>query len=210
MRFLILGLLFALPAVAQPYPGLFDVTGVATDDVLNIREEPNTDSPIIGEFYPNQTGIEVIAIDGNWGQVNVSEQSGWVSMSYLAANAETRDIPAIMQAYSCYGTEPFWSLTHTPDSFVYFNGLFNETTLSFSNPQTHIPSGYVPRNSILTASNDSMRMTAFVQLESCNDGMSDRRYGMSINLLIEIASPSASKIDPSVYALQGCCSISPP
>lgn len=61
------------PALAQDiYPALHDVTGVAADDVLNIRSEPSASSPIIGTFSPFETDVEVVALspDGGWGRVN--------------------------------------------------------------------------------------------------------------------------------------------
>jgi hypothetical protein len=67
-------------------PALFDVTGVASGDVLNLRAEPSAQATIIGSFPADATGIEVIATDssGRWGQVNAVERAGWASLAYLA------------------------------------------------------------------------------------------------------------------------------
>jgi hypothetical protein len=82
---LILALLVAMPAAAQDLPALFRVTGVAANDVLNIRAEPSARAAIIGSFRPDAGGIEVVALsaDGRWGLVNSGEQAGWSSMRYL-------------------------------------------------------------------------------------------------------------------------------
>ncbi|MEO1155590.1 MAG: SH3 domain-containing protein, partial [Pseudomonadota bacterium] len=45
---------------AQGYPALFDVTGVASDDVLNIRSAPSATAEIIGTLAHNETGVEVV------------------------------------------------------------------------------------------------------------------------------------------------------
>ena len=206
MRLFLCLLLLALPAFAQTQlPALYEVTGVSEDDVLNIRTAPTADAAIIGAFTPGQSGIEVISIDGNWGMVNSGEQSGWTSMRYLMQQANTQDIPVAEQAFSCYGTEPFWSLTHTPAQSILLNALYSEKTLSLPNPTVTFPIGFVPRDGVLVAKDDTSRLTAFVNLQSCNDGMSDRQFGMSISVLVEgISSPDDS------YVLKGCCTLTPP
>ena len=67
---------FPLAALAEVYPALHDVTGVASDDVLNIRESPDAGSAIVGSLAPDATGVEVVAVTGGWAVVNTSEASG--------------------------------------------------------------------------------------------------------------------------------------
>lgn len=110
---LLLLLILAAPAHAtQEYilPTLFDVTGVAADDVLNIRQLPDADAPIIGTLSPDAKGIEVVEDTGGWGRVNSGEGSGWVSMRYMAYRTDVWHEGALPDGFSCFGTEPFWSL----------------------------------------------------------------------------------------------------
>lgn len=64
---------------AEVYLALHDVTGVAANDVLNIRENPDAASPVIGTLAPDATGVEVILVDDGWALVNAGERSGYAS-----------------------------------------------------------------------------------------------------------------------------------
>lgn len=72
-------LLFSLIASAaaatfDAWPALYDVSGVASDDVLNIRAEPSADAPIIGTLAHDATNVEIIRDGENgWGLVNTDE-----------------------------------------------------------------------------------------------------------------------------------------
>ena len=63
MRALALLLALALPsgAAAKGLPALHDVTGVAADDVLNVRARPDASAPVLGALTPDATGVEVVA-----------------------------------------------------------------------------------------------------------------------------------------------------
>ncbi len=104
-------------AAAQEMPSLHDVTGVAADDVLNVRSGPDAGSARIGALAPGATGVEVIELSGTgWGRVNVDEGSGWVSLRYLARQP---DQPPVPDRLTCFGTEPFWSLARDGDAARY-------------------------------------------------------------------------------------------
>ena len=85
-RLLVLIALCGAPAWAttDAWPALYDVVGVASDDVLNIRAEPSSGSEIIGTLSHDAEGIEVIRPDEGfeWGLVNVGERTGWISLTY--------------------------------------------------------------------------------------------------------------------------------
>lgn len=49
------------------------MTGVATDNVLNIHTRPDAASDMIGSLAPDTTGIEVVAVSGNWALINSPE-----------------------------------------------------------------------------------------------------------------------------------------
>jgi hypothetical protein len=102
----------ALPGAATQdgWPAIHDVTGVAADDVLNIRERPDASSPIVGQLAPDAT-VEVIRPNERltWGLVNAGERTGWVSLRYLQRRPGQWD-GAFPEIASCFGTEPFWSL----------------------------------------------------------------------------------------------------
>lgn len=186
------------PALAQDrWPDLFDVTGVADSDVLNIRSEPAASSEKIGELAPDQFGVEVIGTseDGTWGQINLDEGTGWVSLAFLERQASNEDEPP--RPVACFGTEPFWSLdlsTEVP--------LLNEMGVG---EQIFIVTGEAwaagrrDRHALSFEGDDGQVMMT-VQQTACSDGMSDRAYGLQADLLM--SSPDGTKY------LSGCCTLS--
>ena len=59
------------------------VTGVAANDVLNIRERPSASSAIRGFIPPNACYIEVLGRSGNWYRISYRGTVGWVNGRYL-------------------------------------------------------------------------------------------------------------------------------
>jgi uncharacterized membrane protein len=197
-------LLAASPAWAtQEYilPTLFDVTDVAADDVLNVRAGPGTGHPVIGMLAPDAERIEVVAHDrtGHWGQVNLGERAGWVSMRYLAYRVDVWEPGELPAALQCFGTEPFWSLrpedgalvleapgeaaVEAPIGAVLDTGVFRD-----------------PRRAVVAAT-DALRMTATMEATACSDQMSDRAYGLSVMVVREE--------DGEAGLLTGCCRLQP-
>ncbi|WP_264211842.1 COG3650 family protein [Leisingera thetidis] len=182
-----------LPALAQDYPALFQVTGVAANDVLNIRSTPSASSPVIGAYSPDQSSIEVVAPDGSgtWGQVNTGETSGWVALRYLtreqAVSEHLRSAP-----FACFGTEPFWSLNVSPGGTAKFSTPESVGTLDTGELKT--AAGRLDRYVLGLASGQA----AVIRHETCSDGMSDRVYGLSADLLLQ---------QDGIELLSGCCSL---
>ncbi len=205
--------LFSFPAIAQDiFPALYDVTGVAADDVLNVRADPSARSEIIGAFTPFGTAVEVIGLsdDGRWGRVNAGERAGWTSMRFLArqpgqtaadwGTAPDRIAPRVLE---CFGTEPFWTLVLVP------GGTLDYAALGQGDGSAY-PGGY----EALVASASSgkrafsgwletepMSFTGIVGTEICSDGMSDQLYGFAIDLLV--SGSTGTQLDA------GCCRLAP-
>ncbi|WP_157994805.1 SH3 domain-containing protein [Paracoccus tegillarcae] len=188
--------LLASPALAtQEYilPTLFDVTGVADDDVLNIRQQPSPSSQIIGRFAPDQTGIEVVDQRNGWALVNTAEQSGWASMRYLTYRTDVWQAGQL-PAFTCAGTEPFWGLRREDGDLVLDGVDLPET----SYPLQSVLGGDVfrdPSRALLAEG-----LTVSIMPQQCSDGMSDRRYGLRGHIIRHGAEPRL---------FQGCCTIQP-
>ena len=185
---------FAAPASAAPdyrLPGLFDVTGVAADDMLNLRERPDSSAPIIGRIAPNARNIEVVEEAGGWGRVNVTETSGWVSMRFLRTQGDIWN--GVPQTLGCFGTEPFWNVEQS------------RTGLLFSTPEGQRA---FTIDRVLESQNSTLPQRAFqagdltlvVTPGQCNDGMSDRAFGLHAMAIFGGDTPRM---------LTGCCSVQP-
>ena len=179
----------ALPA--QDLPALYDVTGVAVNDVLNIRAEPRADAARLGDLPPDAANVEVIQTADGWGLVNAGEGAGWVAMRFLAPQAGGDY--ALSRSLSCFGTEPFWSLDFTQGELA-----------RFSSPAwgiSHYTVGLLQRSANRTDRYllQGGTLVAVIGRTACNDGMSDRRFGLSVDLLPDVEG------DAGLYS--GCCSL---
>lgn len=197
-------LLAAWPAAAtQEYilPTLFDVTGVAASDVLNIREAPNAGAPIVGTLDPDARDIEVVGYDetGRWARINTGERSGWAALRYLAYQVDVWTPGTLPPTLHCLGTEPFWSYRPRGDTVVFSTPDAPERVMQI---EKVLSTGIFrdPRRSV-SAQNDSHRMTAVMVPMECSDGMSDRMYGLDVTIILE--GPGEPEM------LTGCCSIAP-
>ena len=199
----LVALLFALIPVlgwAQPLPALYNVAGVASNDRLNIRTAPDAGSDIVGTLAFNRTNVEVIRTDGTgrWGQVNHAEATGWVSMRYLRRLPGQTD-RTLPRPAACFGTEPFWSLDLDPR-----NGRFHamgETPQPLTDRGGAASSNLIGRFAVGLTGPAGSHYTAVIRRAACNDGMSDRAFGLDVDLLITGAGPAR------LYS--GCCSLRP-
>lgn len=192
IRALLVCLLCAGAAAADGFPALHDVVDVAANDALNVRAGPGTSNPIIAALPPDAKGIEVVTTRDGWGRVNIQDQSGWVSMRFLTLT-DTPSVPRI-----CFGTEPFWRLDigGVQSSFE----RLGDASQSFDT-RTLTPSSSRPDQAGITLEGTG-KLHGIYTARQCSDGMSDRLYGISIDLIL---SPDGGI--RQVYS--GCCSVSP-
>lgn len=196
--------LMSYPALATTeyvLPSLFDVAGVAADDVLNIRETPSARARIVGEFPPDAENIEVVGYDasGKWARINAGEQTRWVALRFLQYRVDVWEQGALPSRLRCLGNEPFWSLEARGDSLVYSTPEVPRTVFDID---TIAETGRFrdPRRAV-TASTGRRSMTATIVPMACSDGMSDRAYGLDATVLLHRGG--------GTEMLTGCCSIAP-
>lgn len=182
-------------------PALFDVTGVEADDVLNVRTAPDSGAEIIGKLRHDARDIEVVAHDetGRWARVNAAERSGWVATRYLAYRTGVWENDGLPESLHCLGTEPFWSLRRTDERLSLATPGAPDQTLAL---ETVLGTGVFrdPRRALIARDGDR-RLTAVIVPTACTDGMSDRAFGLEINVVVEG--------DARTGLLNGCCSIQP-
>lgn len=186
----------AADSVPPVLPALYEVVGVASDDQLNIRAAPDAGAEIIGALAFDRTAVEVVAFStaGGWAMVNHQERAGWVAARFLQRSAPVNGpLGFAARNLTCFGTEPFWSMTITdarvvlsspegtaehPVTAIYGNGagtVLGANTVFFDWSADGVP----VRSHILPG--------------MCNDGMSDLAYGLHY-------------IDDA-FGHRGCCSL---
>lgn len=202
----LLVVLVAGPALAKDFPAVYRVSGVASDDVLNIRSAPDASSEIIGAFQPGTIGVEVMFTDpsGLWARVNTGERAGWTSLRFLEPE-DSRPWHDMFQPVQCFGTEPFWSVELTGRAPSSFQVLGEE--VSTLNPVWESPVfGHDRTDSVIFRHESGYsRTVTMLRAEACNDGMSDREYGLAVTIMSE--GPDTFLPDP---LLRGCCTLTSP
>lgn len=184
-----------LTSTAQDLPAQYSVSGVAGDDVLNIRQGPGARTEKIGQLGPYTINVEVLSLseDGRWGRIGMPEGNGWVAMRFLQrqALAEGTVIP---RPLSCYGTEPFWRIGLFPmgDEFE----RMGEDRIDLALIEERLgENGY--QADLSTA--ESARYSLVATRGACSDGMSDREFGWTGTLYID--TPTGAE------TLTGCCTL---
>lgn len=197
LRTTILLMMLAGPAFAtQEYilPTLFDVTGVAADDVLNIRAQPNAGAEIVGTLAHDATNVEVVDEASGWGRVNSGEASGWASMAYLAYRVDVWKPRELPDGFRCYGTEPFWGLERQGEQLL----LSRPDSEEDARPIQAVLGTGVFRDPMRAILAEGMTVTSTRAI--CSDGMSDRLFGLEAHVILQGNDP---------LMLSGCCSIQP-
>ncbi len=192
----LLTLFLSQAVLAQDFPALHRVTGVSASDVLNIRAEPDARAPIVGAFSPGQVGIEVIGLneDRTWGLVRSGDGVGWSSMRFLAReHAESwRDGG---QSLTCSGTEPFWTLSlFLPSNRAEY--VSPDDSFEMRTDAPVLPSTAFPPTLALPFSG-AREGVAVVRNGVCSDGMSDRLYGLEVQVYWR----------GQAQGLTGCCTL---
>ena len=184
--------LLAAPAQAEDMlPGLADVSGVATDDVLNIRARPSARAAIIGSFPADAAGIEVVEASDGWLRVALPEASGWISARYARLRPGLWQPDAVPPGLACHGTEPFWGLTLDGDTARFTTP---ETATRHEGLRILSPEGHAPAPHRALAAEGLVAMIAPAPA-LCSDGMSDALFGLEVGVVV------------GTHHLRGCCSI---
>lgn len=182
------------------WPALYDVFDLADDDVLNIRSKPDASAPLIGALDPKATDIEVLGQGPQaiWAKINADESTGWVALRYLSRQLD-QTLGQPLKIASCFGTEPFWTLE--------LNEIGNATysALDEEDQRGHVEKRPSSKNSLndqaVTIRFGQSTSIAMINRTECSDGMSDRTYGLSVQLLHRSNGPQ--------IMLSGCCTLVP-
>jgi uncharacterized membrane protein len=191
MRRLVLAAALLSTSMAVEAADLFEVSGVAVDDVLNLRAGPNAGAPLVGALPPTASGITAERQNGAWWYVRFGDKEGWVASRFLRpARKHFGEAPPL--PLQCHGTEPFWSLTLAPDRAWY-------ETPEETGRSSEVADVRVSRNSRAVWSvrfaGGPVGAATLLVTKLCSDGMSDEIYPIEIAL---------ERSDGAF--LSGCCS----
>ncbi|SDG71723.1 COG3650 family protein [Alloyangia pacifica] len=197
LTFAITALLSASAATAQHLPAFHAVSGVAADDVLNIRAAPEAGADLLGTLAPDASGVEVSALNaaGTWGRIVTGEGVGWVSMAFLVPEAKG-SLPQV-EGLRCFGTEPFWSYEVRQGELATWNTPDSPEETLQAGPFETAGGRLWPYSAVAGADHLQAVLVASPEAQ-CSDGMSDRLYGLSATLVL------TGRISGT---LSGCCEL---
>ena len=179
--------LAAMPAAAETV----EVSGVAADDVLNLRAEPRADAPLTGALSPLAAGIEVVRHAEGWVYVKSGKLAGWAAARFLRPTISFGEQPP--SPLRCIGTEPFWSLVIDGDRATYSTPETKPRTDRIGKIQRSSNSTIVWR----VLPNDGPVASATIEArQACSDNMSDRVYPFRVHVETR-----------DVQLLSGCCDV---
>lgn len=193
----------AAQADIADFPALYDVTGVAANDVLQVRKAASAGADSVATLAPDAKSIEVISLshDGKWAEVTVDDMPGWASAQFLTAQPGG-EWWAGAAPLRCLGTEPFWgiAINMAAKSAVYsaLDGVAKP--LAIDRTWTHYYS--YPAAATVGIRFADRNAIATLKGEACSDGMSDRNYGISIDLFLT----DDEDLD---LGWSGCCTLLP-
>lgn len=187
--------LIAAPLWAEGLPALYSVTGVASDDVLNLRESPDSSAAIVGKLAPDASGVEVVAFADEWAVINVDGVAAYAASRFLTRE-DGPDWATLQRPILCSGTEPFWSLALDPSA-----GSAGFSTPEYPEPRSIPIDDTWPGNDWTTSAAVSLPVgLAVLRRAECSDGMSDQQFGIAVDLFLN---------DADGLRLAGCCTLSP-
>jgi uncharacterized membrane protein len=151
-----------------------EVTGVAFDDVLNLRTEPTASAPLAGALPPAAFGIEAVKRADGWVYVRSGQMEGWAAARFLRPQLVPGERPP--SPLQCLGTEPFWSFALEGNALTY-------STPDLKPVAAQVGSVQRSRNSTIVwrvAPKEGPVASATIEAhQACSDGMSDRVYSFS-------------------------------
>ena len=201
-RFVLSCLLALVASIAQAedLPAFHDVSGVTENDVLNVRAAPDISSSILSTLPHDATAIEVVARDADtqWAQINVGEQAGWVSLDFLARRAGQPD-NMLPRPLSCIGNEPFWTLK-LPENGPAEIARIDAEPVSIDTLDPVTSANRTDRYAVFGQGSEQV-FTFIFHRDQCSDLMSDRVYGMSVDIFMTEQS--------GVSYVTGCCNLVP-
>ncbi len=181
-------------------PSLYRVTGLKNGEPLNVRSGPSTKFEDIGDLTIDSDPVEIIELDstGKWARFVWSGSSGWASIKYLkqfdSPKLAGTEVPVGLY---CTGTEPFWKYEILDQKNIRLNILGNDKPISALLDTVSSSVNHLTFPVAIVASTNSESITSLLRPDRCSDGMSDRIFDWSVDILLQR--------NTSTTLLSGCC-----
>ena len=145
-----------------------EVTGVAFNDVLNLRSAPRAGAPLTGALPPAAVGIEALKRADGWVYVRSGHLEGWAAARYLRPQSVFGERPP--SPLRCIGTEPFWSFTLADNALTYTTPELKPVAAQIGDVQQSRKSTIVWR---VAPKYGPVASATIEARQACSDGMSD-------------------------------------
>jgi hypothetical protein len=195
------------------FPALYDVTDVAGNDVLYVRNAPSADADIRSALLPTATDIEILYVtpDEAWGyatmltswahNIPTDMDTGWVSMRYMARQSEQDEVwyPPLTK---CGGDEPSWYIDFEGASWSF--GQYGESA-PYEMATFKAPFGRGTDEFTIT----SETMSAVISHTPTGWGETDMAAGLEIHLITHKPIVFRQGVVAAPYVVRGECTITP-
>jgi uncharacterized membrane protein len=197
----------AAPAPASASsPAFFRVQGVASDDVLNIRSNPDSGSLLLGTISAGASSVEgigapIVAGSARWQRVRHGGTIGWVNARFLLPDdaaghgGATPVSPALLAPLICFGNEPFWAIRFGADGSARYEAMGEAPSPSSVAQLRANASGDLESFDLRNADGSVYLRAAMRKTGRCSDGMSDLLHAYEF---ASVGTPGAH---------YGCCRI---
>ncbi|MEP3919194.1 hypothetical protein [Ascidiaceihabitans sp.] len=196
---------WATVASAYDFPARYSVIGIPDGDLLPIFAAQDDTSDILAGYVFDAKSIEVVSVsaDGIWGQVNVRDTTGWVTMSSMLKVED--DMPLTL---ACFGAEPSWNIDLSDDKSSAWNTPETRGDVQFTKSDDKL--GYDGKITMTeTSARPGLQVDFNAKLTpaACTYPNTENAFGLKIEILLKgytgFASPEGDE------TVSGCCSLRP-
>jgi uncharacterized membrane protein len=191
-------------------PVFFRVQGVASDDVLNIRSNPDSGSRLLGTIAAGASAVEgigapTVAGSARWQRVRHGGTIGWVNARFLSPDdaagqgaspgRATSASLALLAPLICFGTEPFWAIRFNADGSARYEAM-GEAPAPSSVAQLRESASGDPESFDLRSADRSVHLRAAM-----------RKTGRCCDVMSDLLHPYEFAGVGTPGALYGCCRV---
>lgn len=181
--------------VNKDHAQYLEVTGVALDDTLNLRQLSSSKSETVFMLPPNANGLLKLNEANGWVQLSYKAHTGWAFGKYLKSSSAPNVKNDLNTELFCIGTEPHWILK-TDNHHITYKKYDDEVQYVFNSAfeKSSVKTGSWSFSAVKQGDFDTAINVVIKHDDQCSDEMSDNKYSYSISVQ-----------DKEMGMLNGCC-----